>query len=511
MSTESLWIRTTKTPTFQQLKQNVEVDVAIIGAGITGIVAAYTLKAAGKKVALIEKGDVLLGETGLTTAHLTEVLDIKFRALLDNLGKENARLVVESHRSAINWIRAIVDDYRLPCGFQDLTGYLFNEKGVKAADLEEELEAALELGVKVCKSFAIPLPMRVESALAFSNQAQFHPRKFLIPLLNLIPGDGSFVFDNSPVEEFSDSVPCIVSTKFGEVTAGDVIFASHVPIPNRVLIHTKLAANRTYVVGAKVYGNLDWSGLFWDTQDPYHYIRTFKESQETILLVGGEDHKTGAEVSSDDCFQRLEDYTCQRFPVSEFSYRWSGQIIQPLDGLAYIGKNSLSDHFYVATGFSGNGMTYGVLSGLILSDLVMGRENRFAKVYDPTRIKMATAAHYLAENKDFPRYFIKDRVRGVDVDSLSEVKRGEGKMVRIGNRKLAVYREERGGVRAFSPVCPHLGCLVHFNASEKSWDCPCHGSRFDTEGNVLNGPATKGLERVELPEEIEKRGAAYRF
>ncbi len=338
----------------------------------------------------------------------------------------------------------------------------------------------------------VPLPYPVKLALRVEDQAQFHPREYLLALAEGILGDGSHIFEETQVTALHEGVPCRVHTPHGILTCRDVVEATTTPL-NRLFLHTKLYPYRTYAVAARLDAPLE-AGLYYDSQEPYHYIRTQRVEGVDYVIVGGEDHKVGTEEDTERHYDALEAYTLKRFPVTELSHRWSGQVIEPADGLAYIGRNSNSRHVWVATGFSGTGMTFGTLSGMILTDLILGRQNPYAALYDATRVKpKAGAKDFIQENAEVAFHFVADRLAKPEGHELSEVPEGEGRILEVDGKKVAVFREEGGVVHAVSPVCTHVGCYVHWNKAERSWDCPCHGSRFSPTGEVLNGPAVKGL------------------
>ncbi|MGH9312932.1 MAG: FAD-dependent oxidoreductase [Vicinamibacterales bacterium] len=454
----SLWLIGHGTP-YPPLKGDVETDVAIIGAGITGLTAALQLVGAGRRVLILERDRIGSGETGHTTAHLTEMVDGRYQKLSEDFGHDAARLVGESSRLAIDEIERVAATLAMACRFERLDGYLYTERPRDLAPIEEEAEHARRAGIDVDVTREIPLPFKTAGGIRIPHQAQFHPIAYLRGLAACLATEGVTIAEQSMAREVHDGEPCRVVTDQGVVRARDVIVAAHVPVSNRVLLHTKIAAYRSYAIAAPVASGSAPRGLFWDTDDPYHYTRTHSSGRSTYLIIGGEDHKTGTEPETEECYVRLDEYTRARYSVDAISHRWSGQIIEPVDGLPYIGSNALSSHLYVATGYSGNGMTFGVLAGLMLSDQILGRENKYADLYAATRIKpLASAADYLTENIDFPRYFVADRLSGVD-----------------------------------TPTCTHMGCNVHWNEAERTWDCPCHGSRFAEDGRVINGPATKDL------------------
>src|SRR6266540_768860 len=496
--TNSVWSETPPAVPHGALDGDIETDVAIIGAGITGVTAARLLELGGRKVALLESRRIGKGETIKTTAHLTEVPDVRMHRLISRFGEGGARLAVRGQRAAIDRIEAFVNELRIDCQFERVPAYLYAETAAQEKVVRDEEEAAQHLGLAASRADAVPLPFPIRRAIRFRDQAQFHPRAYLLALAAGIDGNGSHVFEQTHVtgvEERGDR--CVVVTDRGSIVARDVIIAAHVPIANKLFSHTKLAAYRTYVIGAAVPMPPS-PGLYWDTAQPYHYLRGHVVDGVPYLIVGGEDHKVGDLEDTTLPFQRLEAYLKNRFgrTLAATDLRWSGQIIEPADGLPYIGRNAASSHVYIATGYSGNGLTQGTLAAMILADQIQGVANPWSKLYDATRFKpLASAQAFVSESVDFPRHLLTDRLPAAnDAGDIESLPAGEGVVANVGGNKLAVYRSGAGELSALSPVCTHLGCLVHWNTTEKSWDCPCHGSRFDPLGRVLNGPATASLE-----------------
>ena len=491
---KSLWLATEKGKGFAPLKANSHVDVAIVGAGITGLTAALLLKNAGRSVAVIEADRVASGVSGHTTAHLTEALDLSYVAMIRDFGEDGARLAAQSGRAALAQIKRIVKEQGIECGFSTLPAYQYTEDPEMVEALEAEREAAARLGVDLSRTAALPLPFKVEGALRFGGQAQFHPVRYLRALLDLVQGGGSHVYEGCRVVDIEDDVPCRVTTESGTVTANDVIVATHAPFGNLVL-QTKVASYRSYVLALRLHaGAKPLAGLFWDTEEPYHYLRSETTSEDSLLIVGGEDHKAGQDEDTLDRFEALLEFASSRFKVASIANRWSAQVIEPVDGLPLIGRDLLAKHVHVATGYSGTGMTLGTLAAMINTDLILGRENPYQALYDPSRFKpVASIVDFVKENIDFPVRMLKDRLMGAEAGSLAEVAKGEGKIVDLAGEKTAVYRDDHGLLHAVSATCTHLGCLVAFNRAETTWDCPCHGSRFDKDGKVLNGPARDPL------------------
>jgi Rieske Fe-S protein len=338
--------------------------------------------------------------------------------------------------------------------------------------------------------------------------------RYLAGLARAIEAKGGLIYCDTRAARIDDGSPARVETTRGyTVTAQSVVVATNSPISDRLAIHTKQAAYRTFAI-AIALGSADMPrGLFWDTDDPYHYTRAHRVGRSTYLIVGGEDHKTGTESETEECYLRLDEYTRARFTIQEIGYRWSGQIIEPVDRLPYIGRNAMSSHLHVATGYSGNGMTFGTLAGMMLADQIAGRANKYADLYAATRITpLASAADYLTENIDYPRYLLADRLTSIDADSGSpeELARGEGGVFSMVGAKYAVCRDAEGRLHALSPICTHLGCDVRWNLAERTWDCPCHGSRFSPDGQVINGPATADLPAKRLPETRKERAPRRR-
>jgi glycine/D-amino acid oxidase-like deaminating enzyme/nitrite reductase/ring-hydroxylating ferredoxin subunit len=497
---KSLWTTTAPGRRFPALAGDLTVDVVVVGGGIAGLTTAWLLQRAGKKVAVLEMNRLLTGQTGQTTAHLTELLDTPYSTLRSDFGEKGARMAATSSRDAIEQIAALVVELGVDCGFQRVPMYRYAETERELRDLEREVEAAQAVGLRARLTRDTPLPYPVKGALRLEDQALFHPRAYLLAMAERLEAGGCLIFEDTRAVDIQDGLPCRVITERGTVTATDVVEATTTPL-NRLFLHTKLYPYRTYAVAGPLEGPLE-PGLYYDSQDPYHYIRTQRVDGVDYLIVGGEDHKVGHDEQTEQHYAALEAYTRRLFPVTRITHRWSGQVIEPADGLAYIGRNSASRHTWVATGFSGTGMTWGTLSAMILSDLILGRENPYAALYDATRVKVrAGAKDFLQENADVAFRFVVDRLSRPDGRRLSEVAPGEGKILEVDGQKVAVYREESGACHAVSPVCTHVGCHVHWNSAERSWDCPCHGARYSPTGKVLNGPAVKDLASKRLPPE----------
>lgn len=514
--TVSVWMASAEVPPKSPLAEDTETDVCIVGAGIAGMTTAYMLAREGKRVVVLDDGPIGGGMTQRTTAHLVNALDDRYYELERLHGEKGARLAAESHSAAIDRVESIIKEEKIDCDFERLDGYLFAPPDESRQQLEDELKAVHRAGLKQIE-MVDRAPIKdfdTGKALRFPRQAQFHPMKYLKGLAEAIKRDGGRIFTGTHASKIEGGERARVETADGHVvTSNAVVVATNTPVNDRVVIHTKQAPYITYVIGARVPRGSVEKALYWDTPDPYHYVRiqsgpfeemegeegTIEGGDYDILIVGGEDHKTGQEeASANKRYGWLERWTRTRFPmIEDILFRWSGQVMEPVDGLAFIGRNPLDEeNVFIATGDSGNGMTHGTIAGMLLTDLIMGRANEWATLYDPSRITLRASVEFAKENLNVAAQYT-DLVTPGDVDSTDEIKPNEGAVIRRGLSKVAVYRDEQGALHERSAVCVHLGCIVNFNSEEKTWDCPCHGSRYDSHGRVIQGPANSDLSPVE--------------
>ena len=492
----SAWMATADVPSYSPLTEDAECDVCIIGAGIAGLTTAYTLARAGKRVVVLDDGPVGGGETGRTTAHLSWALDDYYTEIEKVHGHDGARVAAESHRAAVDRIESICRDERIECEFARVDGYWFAAKPDDGRFLDAEAAAARRAGAIAERVGTVPgLPFEPPGALRFPNQGQFHPLKYLAGLARAIVRHGGRIYCGSHVAEFENKPrrPQVTTSDKHTVTADAMVFATNSPVNDWVKIHTKQAAYRTYVIAVRVPRNAVPGGLYWDTVNPYHYVRLAEDATGALLIVGGEDHKTGQGDDLEQRFGRLLEWTRQHFPMAaDIAYRWSGQIIEPNDYMAFIGRNPGDANVFIATGDSGNGMTHGTIAGMLIPDLILGVESRWQKLYDPARKTVGSAPEFVKENVNVVAQYA-DWITPGEVSSPDEVKPGTGAVMRAGAKKYAVYRDEAGALHIRSATCTHLYCVVDWNSVEKTWDCPCHGSRFDRYGRVINGPAVSDL------------------
>ena len=496
--TTSLWMATAAPPAFAPLRADGHADVCVVGAGIAGLTTAYRLALEGRDVVVLEERDLCGGQTARTTGHLCSALDDRYFDLEDMFGEDGARLAAHSHAAAVDAIQDIARSEEIDCDFERVDGYLVRGFGDASEDvLERELAAAKRAGLEIEHVAAAPDAFaHLGPALRFRDQARFHALRYLGGLANAIVRHGGRIHCGTRVDEVEGGRGAGVATADGpSVHADAVVVATHVPFNDRLVVHTKQAAYRTYVLALRIAHDAVPDALLWDTLDPYHYVRIAHEDGGSWLIVGGEDRKSGQDDAPRAHFRALEAWTRDHFPMAgPVGYCWSGHIIEPVDSLAFIGHNpGLADNVFIATGDSGNGLTHGTIAGLLLADLIAGRASPWEALYAPDRKPTHALGEYLHENANFLPYYGELLGAGAH-EELDALVPGEAAVIRHHVGKVAAWRDMAGLLHLHSAICPHLGCVVHWNPVEHSWDCPCHGSRFDArDGSVLNGPADRGL------------------
>lgn len=505
LDTTSYWVDSTPLGSHRKLERDHKVDVVVVGGGITGITAAYFLKRAGRTVALIERDRCATINTGNTTAHLTAVTDLRLTELVEKFGADCAKAVWDAGAAAIDRIVTSIRTEDIACDFKWVPGYL--HASIDRADdeqtkqLQREAETATELGIPA--QYVPKVPYFARPGVKFPHQAIFHPRKYLAELLRKIPGNGSHVFESTEMEGV-DGDPLVVTASGHKLQCNYVVLATHNPLMGRAraisatLLQTKLALYTTYALGAKIPQGLIPEACFWDTNDPYYYLRIDRSTGGDYAIFGGEDHKTGQETDTAAVFQRLENRFLEIVPEALIDHRWSGQVIQTNDGLPFMGETA--DRQFTATGYAGNGMTFGTLAGIMAVDAALGRPNPWRDLFSVDRKTIRGGTwDFIKENKDYPYYLVRDWLAPTEGDSLKDVGRNEGKIIGLDGRKVAAFRDEDGKLSLCSPICTHLKCIVGWNAAERTWDCPCHGSRFKPNGEVISGPAEEPLEKLPAP------------
>ena len=500
----SLWMEIEVAPNAAPLRGKTECDVVVIGAGIAGISTAYELATEGSRVIVIDRGSIAGGITARTTAHLAPLCDDLTSAMIERRGEDISRRFYESQAAAIDRMKEIQKKESIDCDFRRLDGYLFQALNTDSKVIEDELEAVRKIGAPVHRLVGVPFAhCEQQHVLRYPRQGTFHPLKYLKGLVAAIEARGGRFHAGTAVEsvEERDDGKVVVSSADGEVVAGAAVVTTNSPIVDRFALHTKTAPYRTYALAFSIPKGAIPDALYWDTLDPYHYVRLQPgEDGVDYLIVGGGDHKSGEADDAEVRFQALEAWTRNLIPAAkEVTHRWSGQVLDTIDYAGFIGRNPGNTNVYVHTGDSGQGMTHGVVGAVINSSLILGRECPWTDVYEPSRKTAAGIGTYLSENvtplKNFAEYLAPG-----ELNSVRDLKAGHGAIIRDGLSKIAAYRDENGKLYARSAACTHIGCHLHWNSFETCWDFPCHGSHFAFDGTPLNAPAVGPLAEMEVKE-----------
>lgn len=476
-------------------------DVVIVGGGITGISTALQLQSAGKRCLLLEAHTLGFGTTGGTTAHLNTFFDTPYHKVENDFGKENAMLLARGAADAMALIEKNIGVYQIECEHRVTEGYVFSVSEEQDKELDEMVAASQAVGVDVEFTNSSVFPVPYFKMAAFKKQAQFNPVAYIFSLAKIFEAGGGIILQHSrvmAVDKKNDHL--LVQTQPAAFRTLQVVYATHIP-PGVNLLHFRCAPYRSYAMAVKLKGAYP-EALGYDMQDPYHYYRTQVVNDEPYLVVGGEDHKTGHNEHTENCFRNLESHIRTYFEVESVAYKWSSQYYEPADGLAYIGHlPGAGENIYVATGFGGNGMIYGTLSAIILSDLIINGESIYKELFDPQRVKpVAGFTNFVKENADVVASFITGRLNIDTIKVPADVAAGEARILRNDGHIVALYKDDAHQLHICNAVCTHVKCTVGWNESEKSWDCPCHGARYTTDGEVLTGPSQKDLEKINWEE-----------
>ena len=493
------WADSASSPVFETIDRDSDVDVVVIGGGITGLTTAYLLLSAGKSVALLERGRCASIDTGHTTAHMTMVTDTRLSELVSRFGRSHAQAVWDAGLAAIDQIDAIATEHDIDCMFEWVDGYLHAPDGETDAQRSDEFrnEASLARELGFDAAFVEHVPFTGGAGIRFVDQARFHPLKYLEGLANAVRAKGGAIYEQSGADEFLEN-PIRVTANGRRVRCRDIVVATHNPLVGlagamrATVFQTKLALYTSYVIAGRARRGRVPDALFWDTSNPYQYLRIDPQRDHDLVIFGGEDHKTGQVADTNACYAHLEQALLKKIPEIVLTHRWSGQVIETPDGLPYIGK--MANHQYAATGYGGNGMTFGTLAAMMIADAIQGRQNPWAELFDPGRAALRHGLwDYVKENTDYPYYMMRGSVVSGERRSLRSLKPGQGKIVQDNGDRIAAYRRPDGSLSLCSATCPHMGCVVGWNNAERTWDCPCHGSRFTPEGEVISGPAQSPL------------------
>jgi glycine/D-amino acid oxidase-like deaminating enzyme/nitrite reductase/ring-hydroxylating ferredoxin subunit len=485
------------------LSGDLDVDVAVVGAGITGVTTAYLLVRAGVSVALLEQSRIGFGATGYTTAKLTVGHGLIYRDLVDAHGKDAARLYARSNEEAIERVAAIVDEHGIDCDLERTSNFVYAEAATSVRDLERELEAMSAAGVDAGLTTETDLPYPVAAAIRVGRQGQFHPWKYVAALARLVADAGGLVFESTRVRHVRSGSPCVVEADGGRLCARHVVVATQLPFLDRGLFFAKAHPVKSYAVAAAVDEAAAPLGMYISIDEPTRSVRSTPAGDgRRILVVGGESHKPGTEADTHTRYARLERFLAERFGAGPAEYRWSTHDYVPVDRLPYIGRlRRGDDRVLVATGFAKWGLTKGTIAAQVLTDEILGRPNPYADLYDAKRLApRQSATRFARENGGVGVRFFGDRLR--PRGGRAEIERlepGGGTVARVGTTLYAAHRDEAGELHVLSARCTHLGCIVGWNAADSAWECPCHGSRFAGDGTLVQGPATADLAPRELP------------
>lgn len=495
----SYWIDSTQDTTYPGLDGDLEVDVAVIGGGITGLTAALLLKNAGKSVALIEMKRIVRGATGYTTAKATAGHSLIYSQLEKRFGGAGARTYAEANSAGLELIRSLVEELTIDCDLETRVNYAYAESAESVSQIREEAGAAKRAGLPATFVTDTPLPFRVAGAVRLDGQAQFHPRKYLLPIAAAITGDGSHIFEETRATDVRDSEPCVVKTDVGTVRARDVVLATHLPFEDKSLLFAATYPQRSYVVAAPIDAEAAPKGMFISVDQPTRSLRTTPYDDGVLLLVGGEGHKTGQTEGTREPYARLESWAEERFGLRDFPYRWATHDYASVDRAPFVGRAPLARHVWVATGYGKWGMTNGTAAAMLLGDLILGRSNRWSDLFSAQRPRALLTRAFVSENVNVAKCFFADRLRLPGAEALTSLAPGEGIVLRAAGEGVAVSRGEDGSMTGVSPRCTHLGCYVRWNTAERTWDCPCHGSRYLPNGSVIEGPAVADLTPRQVP------------
>ncbi len=492
-------------PEFAPLSSSLTTDVVVIGGGMTGLLTAYLIKQQGYNVIILEKGKIGKGETASTTAHLTYVTDYSLTELTKKFGEDHAVAVWDAGLAAIEKLHEIIHTEEIECDFQWVPGYYHASSQANQESFIEELKKETELANKhaFISGLLEKVPFFDLPGIVFHRQAKFHATKFVYGLAKALSRKGVLIFENSEVKEYGQGKDQWLLANGQRVKTKFIVTATHIPLQgdrstiSAAFFQTKLYPYTSYVLRAEIAKNIVEPAIFWDQGDPYNYLRIDQGTASDYVIFGGEDSKTGQEDSSEQSFVRLEKKLREILPIKSITHRWSGQVIETNDGLPYIGE--VEEGQFLSTGYGGNGITFGTVAAMMASDFVSARKNPWRELFNLSRFNILAGGYdYLKENLDYPYYMAK-RFLQRDAKSLSnDLKPGEGGIVLLDNKRLACCKDPQGNLHILQPECTHLGCLVRFNEAECTWDCPCHGSRFKADGEVIAGPAEEALRSFKI-------------
>lgn len=495
---QSYWLDSTAETDYPVLSEDIRCDIAIIGGGMAGLTAAYLLKQEGVKVAVLEADRILQGASGHTTAKITSQHGLIYDSIKSKMGSEKAQIYADANEFAIQWIKDLIKEKGISCDLEERSAYIYTQSEQYVQKIADEAKTSALLGIRAEYLGEIPLPFPVKAALRFDGQAQFHPRKYLLALAEGIPGGGSYIFERSRAVEIREGDPVVIRTAAGvEVHVGKVIVASHYPFHDKPgLYFARIYPERSYVLGVTIKEKFP-AGMYIAAEGPGRSLRAQKYDGGEMVLVGGENHKTGHGKSTLDHYVNLRAFAEETFTVKEYLYRWSTHDCVTVDQVPYIGQlDPTTPNLYVATGFRKWGMTQSTVSALILRELLLKGDHPWLPLYNPSRFTPgASAANFMKENLDVAVNFIAGKIN--PGDAAGEIEENQGKVINVAGQRVGAYRDAGGELHRVDTTCTHMYCELNWNDAETTWDCPCHGSRFTVDGDIVEGPAVKPLNKLE--------------
>ncbi|UWG99008.1 FAD-dependent oxidoreductase [Dehalobacter sp. DCM] len=492
---QSYWIASTPQPQHSVLNEDIETDIAIIGGGIVGLTTAYLLKQEGFTVSVVEADCILQGTTGNTTAKVTSQHTLVYNRIFQKFGKDKAQHYADANQTAIKTVSDLVNSLKIDCDFSWQSAYCFTHRDDYVPEIMNEVNTASLLGIQAYFVPEIPLPLGIKGAVRFDGQAQIHPRKYLLALAEKIPGNGSYIFEQTRVTRVDEGKPHRVITKNGKtITAKIVIIATHYPCYEaHGMYFSRLYPERSYALGVRIKGKYP-GGMYITAEDPARSLRSHMTKDEQLVIVSGEHHKTGQGEDTSNHYRKLKDFAEQLFTVIDIPYRWSTQDYSTADGVPYIGQlTSDTQEIYVATGFGKWGMSTSTAAALIFRDMILNGYSPWQDIYRPSRFTpIASAKSFVKENLNVAKHLISGKLS--PVPDKNEIPCGEGKIIEYEGQRTGAYREQNGKLHLIDTTCTHMGCELQWNSAEKSWDCPCHGSRFTYSGEIVDSPALDNIE-----------------
>ena len=496
---ESFWRSSIEFPEFPSLDTDINVDVVIVGAGITGITSAFLLINEGLKVAVLEAGKILNGTTGHTTAKITAQHDLIYDEFIQNIGKSKARLYYEANTEALHFIKETVAQQNIDCDFSTQDAYIYATTDEYATKIEKEAEAYEKLTIDGGLVDRIPFDIDIKKALVMKNQAQFHPTKYLVQLIQLFTEKGGLIFENTTAVNIETGEnPTVLTREGSSVTAKHILVCSHFPFYEGLgLYSTRMYADRSYALAVKTKKKFP-AGIYLSADQPTRSLRSLSVNGEELVLIVGESHKTGQGIETMAHYKALEEFGEEIFGLDEIVYRWSAQDLVTLDKLPYIGEiTSGQPNILIATGFRKWGMSNGTAAALLFRDMILGRENNFRNLYTPSRFYAhPSLKNFLVQNANVVGKLIKGKLESPRTNP-EDLANGEGAVITLEGHRKGAYKDDDGKLHIVDTTCTHIGCEVEWNNGDRTWDCPCHGSRFSPTGEVIEGPAEKPLKKYD--------------